>query len=597
MITPPSSRLAPSPSGRGRRRRPLRGAAAGSSGGGGRGAAAGPAADLYSFQELWRHWRRCRRNKRSTANALRFELDAEAGLLALGQELREHTYRPGRSICFVTEGPKPREVFAADFRDRIVHHLLVAHLEPLFERRFIHDSFACRKGKGTLAASDRLTTFLRRITANGKRRAYALKLDVASFFSSIDKAVLSSILDSAIRHPELRWLVQTVLFHDPTLDYRFKPHGPRGERRRPRAAPESGRYPVPAQKSLFGKGNQRGLPIGNLTSQFWANVYLNELDQFVKRTLRVACYVRYVDDLVLLSEDPRQLEAWQAEIERFLAERLHLSLRPDRARPRLVSCGIDFVGWRTWWSHRLPRRRTLAALGARLAGFERAAVRRSGNGETLRVDLGAPAPAASARPADQATAAERLAAALASYSGHLRHGASFRAWQRIMTRRRWLDAVFERRGLAIAARFSRLGIQRTQSFSRRYWQTIRGAGTRCLVFYPVGCFVELRGPQRLLAERTLGLRAGRVRRAGYAFACGFPHRLTPRLRARALRAGLAVLELGGRPPGVRGTRAPWSATLTLPSYGAGISRSRQIFHTRWQPCASRCRTRAARFTP
>ncbi|MGH8514644.1 MAG: hypothetical protein ACREV8_12025 [Gammaproteobacteria bacterium] len=111
-----------------------------------------------------------------------FEADAEAELLALQQELRTHSYRPGRSICFITAGPKPREVFAADFRDRVVHHLLVAHQERLFEPIFIHDSYACRRGKGTFAASDRLMAFLRRVTANGWRGAWALKLDVASFF-------------------------------------------------------------------------------------------------------------------------------------------------------------------------------------------------------------------------------------------------------------------------------------------------------------------------------------------------------------------------------------------------------------------------------
>jgi len=103
---------------------------------------------LYSFAELHRHYRTCRRNKRATLNALRFEVDAEANLLALRQELRQHTYHPGRSICFITDGPKPREVFAADFRDRIVHHLLVYHLERVFEPRFIHDSYASASARG-----------------------------------------------------------------------------------------------------------------------------------------------------------------------------------------------------------------------------------------------------------------------------------------------------------------------------------------------------------------------------------------------------------------------------------------------------------------
>ena len=345
---------------------------------------------------------------------MRFEFDVEANLLQLQTELCEHTWRPGRSICFVTDGPKPREVFAADFRDRIVHHLLVAHLEPLFEARFIADSFACRIGKGTLAASDRLTTFLRRITANGQRRAYTLKLDVASFFTSIDKIRLAEILERTVRHPERRWLIRTILFHDPTADYRFKPHGPKGTRSRPRPGPGSDAYPIPANKSLFGKENRHGLPIGNLTSQFWANVYLNELDQFVKRELGVKFYVRYVDDLVLLSENPTQLESWHAAIKLFLGEKLGLKLRAEPAAPHRASSGVDFVGWQTFWSHRLPRQRALAALEQRLRAFERNALREIERGRVLRIELEAPAHrrAENRETVRQATAVEALAAPL-----------------------------------------------------------------------------------------------------------------------------------------------------------------------------------------
>ncbi len=118
--------------------------------------------DFYTFRELWRQYRSCRRNKRNTLNALAFEIDAEANLVALQHELREHTYQPGRSVCFITGGPKPREVFAADFRDWVVHHLLVSHQERVFEPIFIHDSFACRKGKGTLAPNARAACWDRR---------------------------------------------------------------------------------------------------------------------------------------------------------------------------------------------------------------------------------------------------------------------------------------------------------------------------------------------------------------------------------------------------------------------------------------------------
>ena len=357
--------------------------------------------DSYEFCELWRQYRNCRRNKRNTLNAFAFEIDAEANLIALQRELREHTYQPGRSVCFITEGSKPREVFAADFRDRIVHHLLVSYQGRVFEPIFIHDSFACRRGKGTLAASDRLMEFLRRVTANGRRGVWALKLDVASFFASIHKDTLYRLIAARMRHPELLWLTRVVLFHDPTTDYRYRSgpmpsytrvtrhfHDPAAGYRYRRAVaialregahqgrPGTTRYPVPAQKSLFGKQNERGLPIGNLTSQFWANVYLNELDQFVKRRLRCRYYVRYVDDSVLLSMDPGELERMRDEITGFLGDHLRLKLRVEDEQPRPVSRGIDFVGWETWWNRRLPRRRTLGNFRTRLEAFERAAVRR-----------------------------------------------------------------------------------------------------------------------------------------------------------------------------------------------------------------------------
>ena len=208
--------------------------------------------ELYAFRALWRQYRACRRNKRNTQNQLAFEIDLEANLLRLQEELRAHTYRPGRSICFVTGRPKPREVFAADFRDRVVHHLLVSHQEPVLERLFIHDSFACRRGKGTLAASDRLMTLLRQATANGRRPAWALKLDVASFFPSIDKGILYELLAARVPDPELCWLTRTLLFHGPTEDYAFRAR----DRRTP--APGTPGYPVPARKSLFGKRTGAG---------------------------------------------------------------------------------------------------------------------------------------------------------------------------------------------------------------------------------------------------------------------------------------------------------------------------------------------------
>ena len=480
--------------------------------------------DVFSFAALWRHYRRCRRNKRNSANALAFELDAEAELLALQSELRRRTYHPGRSVCFITDGPKPREVFAADFRDRIVHHLLVAHQERVFEPMFIHDSYACRVGKGTLAASDRLTEFLLQATANGRRPAWALKLDVASFFASIHKATLYQIIARHIADPALRWLTRTVLCHDPTRDYCFRSRDGRT------LGPTRPGYPVPRQKSLFGRANEHGLPIGNLTSQFWANVYLNELDQFVKRELQCRHYVRYVDDMVLLAPDRQTLVAWCAAIERFLGERLGLALRPELKTPFPVADGIDFVGWHTWWKRRVPRRRTLASLHRRVQEFERVALRPAGAG-ARRIDLsdgrGAPV--------------ERLHATLASYSGHLRHGATWRSWTGVWDRYPWLGALYAHRGWSLEARWSGRCSGRAPSLRSQYAAVLRHAGNDSLVFFEVGRYIEFYGPQRLLAVRVLGLRRVRLRRACYAFAAGFPRRLCGAYLRRALGQGFKVV--------------------------------------------------------
>jgi RNA-directed DNA polymerase len=482
--------------------------------------------DLYSFRALWRHYRQCRRNKRNTINALVFEANAEANLLALQDELREHTYRPGRSICFITNGPKPREVFAADFRDRVVHHLLVSHQERVFEPIFIHDSYACRKGKGTLAASDRLMTFLRRVTANGKRAAWALKLDVASFFPTIDKETLFAILTRKIKHPELAWLTRTLLFHDPTTDYRFR------SRNRGAPGPQSPDYPIPPHKSLFGKGNKRGLPIGNLTSQFWGNVYLNVLDQFVKRKLKCHYYLRYVDDMVLLAKDGETLAAWCETIQEFLREQLKLSLRPEMTTAFAVKRGIDFVGWKTWWNYRLPRRRTLDTVARKLDDFEKRAVRPALGGRAQRVDL---------RRLDESSNGKKFYSMLASYAGHLKHGAAMGAWQEVWAKHRWLEALLERRAWSFTARWSRRGLLRARSLHTQYWRLARHAGDDSLIFFQVGRFIEFYGPQRLLASRILGLRAARIDRGRFALTAGFPTSLCEIYLLRAIRLGVAVV--------------------------------------------------------
>ena len=310
--------------------------------------ALGPSAersDAASFEELVAAYFDCRRTKRNSKNALEFEQRLERNLDRLYGELIDGSYRPGRSICFVVTRPKPREVWAADFRDRVVHHLLYNRIAARFENAFIADTFACIKDRGTLRGAERLEAKVRSITQNWSRPAYYLKLDLANFFVSIDKRVLFERLAAKIPEPFWRELAALILFHDPRSDFEFRGDPKLMDR-------------VPPHKRLMEQPAHLGLPIGNLSSQFFANVYLDVLDQHVKHGLRCRYYVRYVDDFVLLHESAQWLNAARDDIAEFLPARLGAKLNDRKTILQPIERGIDFVGHviKPW--HRSTRRRT-----------------------------------------------------------------------------------------------------------------------------------------------------------------------------------------------------------------------------------------------
>ncbi len=301
---------------------------------------------MFTFQQVYQAYLDCRKNKRNTKDALAFETNQEENIVQLVDDLNNRCYQPTTSVCFYIKLPKPREVFAADFRDRVVHHLIYNALSPIWEKIFIYASFASRPGKGTHLATDVLQKYLRQITFNGKKPAYYLKLDVYNFFMSIYKPRLFEILCKKCSDEHLRWLLEVTLFHDPVTDYVL--HDPKKLQQK-----------VPHYKSLFQVAPNYGLPIGNLTSQFFANIFLNELDHFVKRTLLCHYYVRYVDDFILLATSPQQLQHWQKEIECFLARRLELQLNTKVTRIDSVFNGVDFAGFIVRPFYKLCRRRIL----------------------------------------------------------------------------------------------------------------------------------------------------------------------------------------------------------------------------------------------
>jgi RNA-directed DNA polymerase len=288
----------------------------------------------------------CRKNKRNTASAQQFEQNLERNLAELAQELRDGSYRPGRSVCFVITHPKPREVWAATFRDRVVHHLLYNQVAGRFIKSFVHDSCACIPGRGTLFGSERLEHHIRSATQNWSRPQHYLKMDLANFFVSIDKDTLRAQLAKKITDPWWLRLAEVILYHDPREDFEF------------RGDPALMNL-VPKHKRLTNAPANTGLPIGNLSSQFFANVLLDRLDQFVKHHLKVKHYVRYVDDFILLDSDPKRLNSHRQAIEAFTTSQLKLQVNPRKTILQPVERGVDFVGHVIHPWHTMTRKRTV----------------------------------------------------------------------------------------------------------------------------------------------------------------------------------------------------------------------------------------------
>jgi hypothetical protein len=278
-------------------------------------------------------------------------------LIALRDELRAETYRPGKYCSFLVHEPKRRKISAAPFRDRVVHHALIHVIGPLLERQFIFDSYANRVGKGTHRALDRCTYFLRRYK-------YVLPCDVTQFFPSIDHAVLRGILARAIGDGRVMNLIDKILASGEGI-----------------LTDEYDMVYFPGD-DLLAASRPRGLPIGNLTSQFWANVYLNELDQYVKRVLKVRGYLRYVGDFLLFSDDKAQLLAWKAGLVEFLV-RLRTTIHDRPAQSRPCAKGVTFLGFIVFPDHRRLKPAKGYAFQRRLRGMA-AAYRR---GDLSRQDL------------------------------------------------------------------------------------------------------------------------------------------------------------------------------------------------------------------
>ena len=299
---------------------------------------------MIAWDNLVLALRKARRGKRDRAAVRRFEFSQEYMLLRLARELDDGSYRPGAFTTHRITRPKPRLISAAPFRDRVVHHALMNVLEPVLDRRFHPDSYACRKGKGTHAAVDRMQSWMR-------RRRYVLQCDIAQFFPSIDHEILKSKLRRVVSDDRVLRLCDTIIDHSNDQD--------------------DATHWFPGDDLFTPIERRRGLPIGNLTSQWLANLYLNDLDHFVTSYLGLGAYVRYCDDFIVLTNDRSRLKvATEAIGDRLARDRLRL--HPHKLHIRPVGHGTTFCGYRIWPTHRTIRKENLRAMRRRVGWMQRA---------------------------------------------------------------------------------------------------------------------------------------------------------------------------------------------------------------------------------
>lgn len=275
-------------------------------------------------------WDEFKRDKGQKADIALFEQNLEQNIFALARELRDKIYRHGPYAQFFINDPKRRSIHKSIVCDRVLHHGVFRVLYWVFDPTFVPTSFSCRLGRGTHEGVNWLGQTLRAVSQNHTRTAYTLKCDVKKFFDSVDHRVLLSLLAKKIKDPDLMWLFEEII----------------------------GSYSTPALTRERERESKIGLPIGNLTSQLFANIYLNEFDQFIKHELKVKHYARYTDDFVIIADNPDYLQNLLPPIKNLLANQLALHLHPDKVEIRKYHHGIDFLGYVSLPHYRLLRERT-----------------------------------------------------------------------------------------------------------------------------------------------------------------------------------------------------------------------------------------------
>lgn len=291
--------------------------------------------DIISIENLLLAWKEFLVGKKSRKDVQEFERNLMSNVISLHNDLITKTYKHSDYEAFKISDPKPRDIHKAQVRDRLLHHAIYRIMYPFFDRTFIADSYSCRVNKGTHKAIDRFRKFAYQVSKNHTKTAWVLKCDIKKFFASIDHRVLKDILESYIQDANILWLLNIIID-----SFSSNPIG--------------NAYGVNTYMR-DSVNMQKGLPLGNLTSQLLVNIYMNKFDQFVKHKLKAKHYIRYADDFVILSENKSELENLLPKTTDFLENDLKLSLHPNKLSITTIVGGVDFLGWVLFPDHRVVR--------------------------------------------------------------------------------------------------------------------------------------------------------------------------------------------------------------------------------------------------
>lgn len=433
----------------------------------------------FTIQELYGAFQKCKKNKANKIACMNFEKELEKNLFSLLYDLNNSSYNISQSYVFVVKKPKIREVWASSFRDRVVHHLVVSYLELLYEDKrnsfcFSDNSYSCRKNYGTHKA----VKFTKEVIKNYE---YFLQLDLKSFFNSLDRQVLFNILKDDLKFQNFKnkklifYLIEKIIFHKHTTNFNNK---------------TSDLGLVEEHKSLFvAEKNGKGLPIGNLTSQFFSNVYLNSLDKFIENKNFI--YARYVDDFVIFSNNSDELFSLEQEINFFLKDNLNIELNLKKTKKGKTSQGIDFIGYFIKPTHTLIRKRVKQELL-----LKRNKMMKKDKIDYSRNDL------------------KKMLAVFNSYYGHFNNADSYNFKKKFYESLNGLYILKNGKGVVLKMylknSFKNVDEQRNY-FLKSYKNS--------LMAFQIGKFYRFYDEQALFASKKLSLKL--IKRKDYCM-CGFP---------------------------------------------------------------------------